>query len=556
MPRQLHRFVSFAFAVADLLIEVDEKGTICFVLGAASGLTHQRDEAWLGKPWLDLFHPDDRALVQATATSLTAGARCGTLPVRLAGNGSADAGRPALLNACRLPGNGNRLSCALSAASPADPDTPVARPRDPESGLLDQASFTTAAAGIGTAAREAGRDLGLMFLDLPELAGLAASRPTTCADLVHRIGALLRAGAIDGDSAGRLTATRFAVVHDTDASELGHRLQDVAAAGVQAGVRLSMTGHRMELDARDLGHDELMQAVRFTVNRFAGGSAMPGSVGAAFEQMVGDTLQRMSAFASAVDGEDFELAFQPIVDLATGELDHFEVLSRFSGEVSPFEKIRFAEEIGIIERFDIAVCTRALALLRSPPPGAARPLRLAVNLSGRSIANSLFVRLLLALLDQHRDLAGQLSLEITESVQLTDLAQADRVIQECRLRGFAVCLDDFGAGAASFPYLQSLIIDGVKIDGAYIRKIGQSPRDDALLRGLVRLCSDLGVDTTAEMIETATQAEFLRSIGVRHGQGWLFGKATPTPTWPAAKTSAPVAGRTRARRQGVTEGWG
>ncbi|WP_186818154.1 PAS domain-containing protein, partial [Skermanella aerolata] len=203
MPRQLHRFVSFAFAVADLLIEVDEKGTICFVLGAASGLTHQGDEAWLGKPWLELFHPDDRALVQATAASLTAGARCGTLPVRLAGSGSADEGRQALLNACRLPGNGNRLSCALSAASPTGSDNPTAKPRDPESGLLDPASFATAAAGIGAAAREAGRDLGLMFLDLPELAGLAANRPATCADLVHRIGTLLRAGAIDGDAAGR-----------------------------------------------------------------------------------------------------------------------------------------------------------------------------------------------------------------------------------------------------------------------------------------------------------------------------------------------------------------
>ncbi|KJB89886.1 hypothetical protein N826_11885 [Skermanella aerolata KACC 11604] len=556
MPRQLHRFVSFAFAVADLLIEVDETGIICFAMGAASGLTHQGDEAWLGRSWLDLFHPDDRVLVEATAASLTAGARCDTLPVRLAGSGSADAGRPALLNACRLPGNDNRLSCALSAAPSPKPDGPAARPRDPGSSLLNPASFVTSAAEIGAAARQAGRDVGLMFLDLPELAGLAANRPATCADLVHRIGTLLRAGAIDGDAAGRLTPTRFAVVHDADASEMGHRLQDVAAAGVQAGVRLSMTGHRMELAAQDLGRDELLQAVRFTVNRFATGTAMPGSIGAAFEQMVGDTLQQMSAFALAVDGEDFELAFQPIVDLATGELDHFEVLSRFSGESSPFEKIRFAEEIGIIERLDIAVCTRALALLRAPPPGGARPLRLAVNLSGRSIGNPLFVRLLLALLDQHRDLAGQLSLEITESVQLTDLAQADRVIQECRLRGFAVCLDDFGAGAASFPYLQSLIIDGVKIDGAYIRKIGQSPRDDALLRGLVRLCTDLGVDTTAEMIETAAQAEFLRGIGVRHGQGWLFGKAAPAPTW-QAKTSAPaVTGRTRARRQGATESWG
>ena len=136
---------------------------------------------------------------------------------------------------------------------------------------------------------------------------------------------------------------------------------------------------------------------------------------------------------------------------------------------------------------------------------------------------------MLGLLDENTDLAGQLSLEITESVQLRDLVRAERVVQEVRRRGFAVYLDDFGAGAASFQYLQALTIDGVKIDGTYIKRIGGSQRDDALVRGIVQLCGDLKIATVGEMVETTDQNNFLRSVGVTLGQGWLFGKPSPTP---------------------------
>jgi EAL domain-containing protein (putative c-di-GMP-specific phosphodiesterase class I)/GGDEF domain-containing protein len=559
MTSQLQRFVSFAFAAADLLIEVGDEGEIIFAMGAATGLTDRCDEAWLGRFWLELFHVDDRLLVQTAAGSLAVGNRGGPMLVRMADGERGNPVRRALLNTCRLPGTRNRLSCVLSAATPAQDHIATFKTRDPETQLLDRDAFATSARDMATAASELTHEVGLTLLDIPELTGLATDQPALCSDLVRRIGALLRSASVGGDAVGRLAPTRFGIVHDGDATELGHRLQDVAAEGTRAGVRLTLKGRRLELAAPELGREELLQAVRFTVNRFAAdpGSAMPGSLSLAFEQMVGETLQQMGEFTAAVDTNQFDLAFQPIVDLATGVLAHFEVLSRFSDDASPFEKIRFAEEIGIIERFDMAVCTRALSTLRTPSAESPKAFKLAVNVSGRSIENPLFMRLLLALLDNNRDLASRLSIEITESVQLADLARADKLIQEIRRRGFAVCLDDFGAGGASFQYLQALTVDGVKIDGAYIQRLGGTPRDDILLRGLVRLCNDLKTAVTAEMIETKAQAELLRNLGVRYGQGWLFGKPGPTPYWPlAASPPAQAAGQRRVRRQGITESWG
>ena len=97
-------------------------------------------------------------------------------------------------------------------------------------------------------------------------------------------------------------------------------------------------------------------------------------------------------------------------------------------------------------------------------------------------------------------------------------------LQALRKRKHEVCLDDFGAGAASFQYLNALDIDCVKIDGKYIRDALNSSRDEAMVRNLVRMCKDLGVSTVAEMVETEEQCQYLTKIGVDKAQGWLFGK--------------------------------
>ncbi|UEM20874.1 EAL domain-containing protein [Skermanella mucosa] len=554
MKSQLQRFISFAFAAADLLIEVGPGGEIRFAIGAASTLTDRRDDELIGRDWLDLFDPADRKAVRGLAATLGPQGRSGPLEVRMApaGLGIGEPARRASLSACRLAGPQEWLSCVLTAL-PAAGETGA----DPGAGLVGIEDFVEAASRAG------GAGANMTLVEAPGLLGLAQSDPAMCNTLVQRISTLLRNSAVDGNAAARLGEARFGVTHRGGDSILRQGLADITEEGARNGIDLGLSAHDMALDSGGLGQDELLQAVRFAVNRFSTqgpAAALPGSMTQAFEQMVDTAIRRMNDFAEVIREEKFDLSFQPIVELATGALHHFEVLARFKDGSSPFEKVQFAEEIGVIEKFDFAVCTRSISAMRSRDrERGAGPLRLAVNLSGQSLENAVFIRLLLALLDENRDLAGRLSLEITESARLRDLARADQVIQQVRRRGFAVYLDDFGAGAASFQYLQALAIDGVKIDGSYIRRIGGSRRDDTLLRGLARLCGDLEIRTVGEMVETAAQSDFLRGIGVTLGQGWLFGKATPVPVWTPVSTPKqlePVApSRLRGRRQGAVESW-
>ncbi len=305
----------------------------------------------------------------------------------------------------------------------------------------------------------------------------------------------------------------------------------------------------VDLGFERLAPDEAMKAIRYVVNGFAvspGGAPMPATLTNAFEHMVQETVHRMSRFTETVRLDDFSVAYQPIVDLETRDVRHFEILARFKDGESPFETIRFAEQVGIIERFDLGVCLRAIRQLEAPDCDPR--LALAVNISGKSIENALFVKCLTELLDKHRGSSGRLVLEITESSELHDLAQVDRIVQAIRKRGCVVCLDDFGAGAASFQYLQALSVDYVKIDGAYVKRLGQSPRDDAMMKGIVHLCRDLGIKTIAEMVETQEHATQLRVMGVEFGQGFLFGRPAPTPALPRDI-------RRVFRRRGVNETW-
>ena len=110
-----------------------------------------------------------------------------------------------------------------------------------------------------------------------------------------------------------------------------------------------------------------------------------------------------------------------------------------------------------------------------------------------------------------------------------DLARADRHVQAMRSAGCEVCLDDFGAGAASLAYLQQLTLDVVKIDGRYIRDLQHGGREATFVRHLVNMCGELKVRTLAEMVETPEAEDAVRRAGVDYAQGWLYGRAGETP---------------------------
>src|SRR5690606_33635452 len=209
-----------------------------------------------------------------------------------------------------------------------------------------------------------------------------------------------------------------------------------------------------------------------------------------------------------------------------GRVSHYEVLARVAAS-SPTDVIRFAEGIGMIEELDLAVCSRAIALLESEH-GRRLP-SLAVNLSGGSVQSAAFVKSLLLLLERSRVPPSQLLFEITESAAIDDLGSVRDFVAELRARGHSVCLDDFGAGAASFSYLQALPVAYGKIDGAYVSRICENARDRAIVKAITSMCRDLGIRTVAEMIEREAQLDQLLELGVGLGQGYLFGKPQRRP---------------------------
>ena len=114
--------------------------------------------------------------------------------------------------------------------------------------------------------------------------------------------------------------------------------------------------------------------------------------------------------------------------------------------------------------------------------------------------------------------------EITESTSIHDLTRANGVIQSFRDAGNSICLDDFGAGAASLPYLRAFHVDYIKIDGAYVRRMQDSDRDLQIMNAIIGMCRQVKTEIVAEMVETQKQAQGLLALGVEFGQGYYFGR--------------------------------
>jgi EAL domain-containing protein (putative c-di-GMP-specific phosphodiesterase class I) len=139
-------------------------------------------------------------------------------------------------------------------------------------------------------------------------------------------------------------------------------------------------------------------------------------------------------------------------------------------------------------------------------------------------------------------------IELTETVEIKDLSRAARILGELKTAGHAICIDDFGGGAASLAYLRALPARYLKIDGLYVDGLPGSLVDRAIVRAIAQLAKEIGLVTVAERVELREQAHMLATLGVDLGQGWLFGKPGATPLRPdtAAGAKATLPGARRA----------
>jgi len=262
-------------------------------------------------------------------------------------------------------------------------------------------------------------------------------------------------------------------------------------------------------------------------------------------------VERLSVendLARALEREQLQLLYQPIVSLRDGTIVALEALLRWKhherGMIAPAEFIPVAEESGMIEpigRWVLATACRQAAEWHAEAPEDPMP-GVSVNLSGRQFLGrelepTVEHALAAAALDP-----SYLRLEITESVLLDDPHWVSERIRRVSRLGVRFVLDDFGTGYSSLAYLSELSIDGLKVDRSFVAALGADPRSTAITTAIVRMAQALAIEVTAEGVETAGQLKALRGLGCELAQGFLLHRPLSSET-----VSALLRGRGAAR---------
>ncbi|MDQ3618800.1 MAG: EAL domain-containing protein [Actinomycetota bacterium] len=232
----------------------------------------------------------------------------------------------------------------------------------------------------------------------------------------------------------------------------------------------------------------------------------------------------------ALEGDQFILEYQPIIEVTSGVVAGVEALVRWMhptrGLVPPLDFIPLAEQTGLILPLGKWVLETAAAqtqLWQREHP-MSPPLRVGVNLSARQLQDGDLMNEICEVLDATGLEPSSLILEVTESVLMRDTQTTMEILKEIKLLGVQIAVDDFGTGYSSLSYLKHFPVDVIKIDKSFIDGIEGSQEEAKLVRAIIQLGESLGLKTVAEGIETRAQLEELRRLGCKEGQGFYVAR--------------------------------
>ena len=241
------------------------------------------------------------------------------------------------------------------------------------------------------------------------------------------------------------------------------------------------------------------------------------------------------ALRHALDRDQLLLHYQPIVNIEDGSTRGVEALLRWAhpgkGMVSPLDFIPVAEETGLIVEIGAWVVSEAVRQLASWRAAGIRPdghdLFMAVNVSARQLQEPALVEHVEAELRRHNVPPHLLVLELTESAMMADAQMSAVLLRQLRDLGVRLAVDDFGTGYSSLSHLRRFPVTEVKVDRSFVSRIEQDADDEEIVRAIVAMSFAMRMQVVAEGIETAGQRDLLHRLGVRLGQGWLFGRPVP-----------------------------
>ena len=241
-----------------------------------------------------------------------------------------------------------------------------------------------------------------------------------------------------------------------------------------------------------------------------------------------DHVEREAELRRALESGEFQIAYQPVVDIATGEILSVEALLRWNhperGLLRPSAFISFANETGLIVplgRWVIAEACRQMRRWQEEFP-AVRSLCLSVNLSGRQFRQGTLVKDVALVLDETGLAPQNLALEIKEGDALADASAIAATLREFKRLGIRVTIDDFGHGLSALGSLTRFAVDDLKIDGSRVSRLESDQQEVGIVRALVSMAKAMGLDVTAGAVESHEQLIVLRELGVDRAQGQHF----------------------------------
>ncbi len=413
---------------------------------------------------------------------------------------------------------------------------------DPLTGLANRVLFRDHVERALAARRRRGANVAVLFLDLDNFKVVNDSLGHQAGDrLLVEVARRLQAAIRTTDIAARQGGDEFTILLE--------QVGDVDEAKATADRIAMALGRPIALDGRSIVVN-VSTGIAFADDRALNADDLLAHADAAMYKAKGDGRGRFAVFdpsmriratnrlemeaelRTAIDEEQFELHYQPIIHLATSRITGFEALVRWRhptrGLIPPMEFIPLAEESGLIVRLGRLVTATACAQLRAlQDAGLGDGLTMSVNVSPRQAAEPGFAADVRASLAATQLEPTALVLEITESLMLRASSSGDGLLNELSDAGVQLVIDDFGTGFSALEYFKRFAVQGLKIDRSFIHGLGRSRADSAIVTATLAFASALGLSVTAEGVETVEQLETLRTLGCLQGQGYLFSPAVP-----------------------------
>ncbi len=412
--------------------------------------------------------------------------------------------------------------------------------RDPLTGLYNRAVFVE---GLGRRLKESQRRRGsdpfaLLYLDLDRFKVVNDSLGHLVGDeLLIAVSRRLESCLRQGDVLARLGGDEFAILlnglqTEQQANVIAFRVQDALSKPFSIGGREVFTSASIGIAfgvAQYNSPDEMMHDADTAMYQAkANGKARHEVFDADMDARARDRLGLENDLRHAVNSNDFETHYQPIVSLASGMCVGFESLVRWNRNgkpVPPSTFIPIAEELGLIDALGTRVleeACRTFAEWQRTYPEAGLDC-ITVNVSSRQLMQPNFLSVVARAVRQAGLKPSALRIEITETALMTSPDEAAKVLSQLRDFGVKIYLDDFGTGYSSLSHLHKLPVDALKIDRSFVRSL-LLPNRPAIVESILALARTLHTSVVAEGIESDVQARELERLGCTHAQGYLFSR--------------------------------